>query len=548
MDKAYYILRTKFGHVDFLPSQKKAIEYSIDKFDLLIIAKTSAGKSLCYQLPALCCNGLTIIISPLKSLIDDQINNLKKNNIDSHFLYGNIDRLQKKKLYDSLLKDNFESLILYTTPETLEFNTEFNNILSKLHKKNLINRFVIDEAHTISTWGHEFRNSYLKLSSIRINYPNIPITALTATATPEVKEDIIDILGLKNYKLITQSIIRNNLYIDIKKNYSNLQQKIIEIIKDKYLNKTGIIYCNSKKKCEEVNFVLKKNNLNSNYYHAGMDSYERNKIQSLWKNGDIHIIVATIAFGMGIDKSDVRFVIHYNIPKNIESYYQEIGRAGRDNKKSDCILFFNDNDITQYNSQIKKNISEINNHNELLYLNNQLNKIDQIKSFINNDIDCRQYLLSYYFGTSENIKCLNCDNCFKKDENYYKEDVTHICLNIIKAIKFLDKDADKYKIKKILYSREKNNKIFDSNLYGSCISICNILYDRTFIHLVSNNYISESVKKINNIWFSFITLNNKSKLINKKNNPIYLLSSKNKTTIDDFFKKSFSVDTKCYNG
>ena len=170
MDKAYYLLRNIFGYIDFLPSQKKAIEFSIDNFDILVIAKTSAGKSLCYQLPALCFKGVTIIISPLKSLIDDQISNLKKKNIDCLFLYGNMDILDKNKIYGSLLNDNMESLILYTTPETLEFNVEFNNILNKLYKKKLINRFVIDEAHTISTWGHEFRKSYLKLSYIRNNF------------------------------------------------------------------------------------------------------------------------------------------------------------------------------------------------------------------------------------------------------------------------------------------------------------------------------------------------------------------------------------------
>lgn len=547
MDKAYNILRKRFGFIEFLPSQKIAVENCLTEIDVIVIAKTSAGKSLCYQLPALCQSGITIIISPLKSLIDDQVNNLLKKNIECFILYGGTDLKTKNIIFSKLLNDSNESILLYTTPETLEFNNEFNSILEKSYRSKKIRRFVIDEAHTISTWGHEFRPSYLNLSFLRKKFKKIPITALTATATLEVKADIIDILGMKNYKLVTQNIVRNNLFIDIISCNSNLQQKIVKLIKDKFYGKSGIIYCNSRQKCEEVNYVLKKNSINSHYYHAGLDSDERYTIQNNWKKGDINIIVATIAFGMGIDKEDVRFVIHYNIPKNIESYYQEIGRAGRDGKLANCILYLNDKDISIYNSQIKKKLNDSSDAKEKLYLNNQLNKLEQMNSFIKNDIDCRQYLLNYYFGITEDIKCNNCDNCNNKDENYFKEDVTDICIKIIEAIKYLKKDADKYKIKKILYSSEKN-KSLNLSLYGTCIKYSSILFDRTFIYLVTNNYINETVVKINGIWYSRLLLNQKSNLIKKDNddNKIFLYSSKNKTTIEDFFsnkKNSFFIKT-----
>ena len=207
MDQAYFILRNKFGYIDFLNIQKKAVEYTLDNKDFLVIAKTSAGKSLCYQLPALCQNGLTIIISPLKSLINDQIDNLKKKKIECYTLYGDTIQSDKNYLYAKLLDNKDESIILYTTPETIEYNQDFSNILSKIYKKQKIKRFVFDEAHTISTWGHDFRSSYLKLDILRKKYKKVPITALTATATQEVKADIVDILGIKNYEIITQSTI-----------------------------------------------------------------------------------------------------------------------------------------------------------------------------------------------------------------------------------------------------------------------------------------------------------------------------------------------------
>ena len=550
MEKAYFVLIKKFGYIDFLNIQKKAVEYTLENKDLLVIAKTSAGKSLCYQLPALCQIGLTVIISPLKSLINDQIDNLKKKNIECYTLYGDTLQSDKNLLYAKLLDNKDESIILYTTPETLEYNQDFSNILRKIYKKNKIKRFVFDEAHTISTWGHDFRPSYLKLDILRKNYKKVPITALTATATPEVKADIADILGLNNYEIITQSIIRNNLNIKIKKNSSNLQQKIVSLIKDNYLNQTGIIYCNSRKKCEEVNYVLKQNSLNSSFFHAGMDSDERTNIQSLWQKSKINIIVATIAFGMGIDKENVRYIIHYNLPKNIESYYQEIGRAGRDGKKSDCILFHNEKDICIYKSQINKNISETEDSKEKMYYNNQLNKLDQLELYLNNDIDCRQFILNHYFGLKENIKCNNCDNCLNPDKNYEKEDVTELSIKITQVLKTLGESANKTNIKKILYDKEKKKNFF---LNGSCINISPILFDRTFVHLVTNNYIVENVKKKNDIWYNYLTLSNKAKTIDINKNKIELLSSKNKKTLEFFFNnkpedkdKDFFVETKPY--
>ena len=435
-----------------------------------------------------------------------------------------------------LLSINNESIILYTTPETLEYNQDFIGILKKIYKKNKINRFVFDEAHTISTWGHDFRSSYLKLDILRKTYKKIPITALTATATAEVKADIIDILGLHNYEIVSQSMTRNNLHIKINKNTSNLQQKIISLIKEKYYNQTGIIYCNSRKKCEEVNHVLKQNSLNSSYFHAGMSPDERTDIQSSWQNSKINIIVATIAFGMGIDKEDVRYIIHYNLPKNIESYYQEIGRAGRDGNKSDCILFMNEKDLTVYKSQIKKNICDSDNAKDKMYHNNQLDKIDKLECYLNNDIDCRQYILSYYFGLNENIKCNNCDNCLNTNKNYDKEDVTDICLKIIQVLKNLGENSNKSTIKNVLYNKI-NNKESNYFLQGSCRNISEILFDRTFIYLVTNNYITESIKKKNGVWFSHLCLTNKSKIIDIKKHKIELLSYKNKKTLEDFFIK-----------
>ena len=242
-------------------------------------------------------------------------------------------------------------------------NLELLEKLEKLHTKNLISRFVIDEAHCVSTWGHDFRPHYLKMNTIKQLFPNVPIMALTASATDKVQADIKDLLNMNECKYFTQSFFRNNLNIKIVEKYDiNSKNKkkesidrIISLINN-YENETGIIYCHSRKECEDLSSKLNENGLKTTYYHSGITKKIREEIQSKWLMDDIKIIIAAIAFGMGIDKPDVRFVIHFNLPQTLEGYYQEIGRAGRDGKQSDCILMNNKKDITLYNKMIDSDL------------------------------------------------------------------------------------------------------------------------------------------------------------------------------------------------
>jgi bloom syndrome protein len=348
-----------FGFESLYPFQKEAFEHLNE--NMVIISPTGSGKSLCFQLPALGTGELTIVISPLKSLIYDQTKKLlsyDKKPIKVASLTGDMSNNEKEEIYSKLVPKLFKyknSLekpklkvqieLLYTTPEMITSSTRLFDLITFVNKKNLLKRIVVDEAHCISTWGHEFRQSYLHIKTILNQFPNLLLTALTATANQKVQEDIIYLLNLDNrngkYKLIKTSFLRNNLVINIiQREYGTKNLfELRNIINKAHNNQSGIIYCHSRDDCQKVSQFL-SGWFSVNFYHAGLSDKERTHIQNEWFIGNIKIIVATVAFGMGIDKPDVRFVIHYKMPKSIENYYQEIGRAGRDGLKSFCYMMY----------------------------------------------------------------------------------------------------------------------------------------------------------------------------------------------------------------
>ncbi len=352
-ENMYSTLTEFFGFKKFKGNQEETIESIVSGIDTFTIMPTGGGKSLCYQLPALMMDGTAIIISPLIALMKNQVDTIRshaKNQDIVHFLNSTLNKKEFEEVKAHVLQGTTK--LLFVAPETIskEVNISF-------FKNVKISFFAIDEAHCISEWGHDFRPEYRKIRMMIRNIGRKPIIALTATATQKVKKDIVKSLGLENYNFFLSSFNRPNLYYEIKYNLDP-DKEIVKFIKLNN-NKSGIIYCLSRKKAEEVSELLNLNNIKSLHYHAGLEPKIRKENQEAFLMEKVHVIVATIAFGMGIDKPDVRFVIHYNLPKSLENYYQETGRAGRDGGEGKCILFYNQNDVEKFqNLYAKKPVSE----------------------------------------------------------------------------------------------------------------------------------------------------------------------------------------------
>ena len=360
MKPIYEKCQQVFGFNKLRDFQEEVMNKVMSNKDLLVIAMTGGGKSLCYQLPAIMQDGITLVISPLRSLIEDQQNSLSEKNIPSAIMYGDISEKQKTEIYKGLEKNPPSYSIILTTPETIECNEGFKIALHDIYRRNQLNRIVIDEVHCLSLWGHDFRPNYLKLSKLKKYFPKVPYMALTASATNKVQEDIKYILKTDDIDTVFQSFYRPNLKIKVmdKSQHSDIVGDINNFIHMYHPSDTGIIYCLSRNKCEELSRKLNNGGLHTNYYHAGLGNAERQRIQDEWKKGKVKIIIATIAFGMGIDKSDVRFVIHSDLPKSIESYYQEIGRGGRDGKPCDCLIYYSNQEKVILSKMIKNNTGD----------------------------------------------------------------------------------------------------------------------------------------------------------------------------------------------
>ena len=464
------ILKQRFGIESLRPFQKNVLTYLEEhpKSDIFILSPTSSGKSLCFQLPAIYFHGLTIVISPLNSLIFDQVEQLQKKHIPCALFSGDTSKKDKTFILDNIGAYK----MIYTTPETLITNEIFVEKLVRLNTKGLLNRFVVDEAHCVSNWGHDFRPKYLKLDYLRTSMPNVPIMALTATATKNVAADILKVLKMKEAKEFKNSFYRNNLNIIIKEKYGDKDSmsEIAHLIKKNYGNKTGIIYCFSRNNCKLLAEDLNENGIDAFYYHAGLGKKDRQQIQKDWINNKFRVIVATIAFGMGIDKHDVRYVIHFNLPTSIEGYYQEIGRGGRDGNICDCILFYNKKDLAVYSRILAK----------------KKDNIFEVNKLFTNDLDCTHYLIMNYLGEEVrkpfdpiNYCKSNCENCRKnaKHSSYNYKDVSH------KAKEFINIILNKRALNKKLLSIQLSNAYYH--------------HQRLLLYLITNKYIKEVINPTN---------------------------------------------------
>lgn len=424
-------LKSFFGFDGFKGNQEKIIKSLLSGKDTFVIMPTGGGKSLCYQLPALLSEGTAIVVSPLIALMKNQVDAIRGFSNESgiaHFLNSSLNKgdiLQVKK--DVL---SGKTKLLYIAPETL---TKEDNI--NFFKEFKISFFAIDEAHCISEWGHDFRPEYRRLRPIIDAVGSVPVMALTATATPKVQQDIQKNLGMMGAEVFKSSFNRDNLYYDVRPK-QNVVKEIIKYVKQNP-GKSGIVYCLSRKKVEEIAEALKVNGIKAAPYHAGLDGKERAKTQDGFLMEDLNVIVATIAFGMGIDKPDVRFVIHHDIPKSLEGYYQETGRAGRDGGEGNCVTFYSFDDIMKLEKFMKdKPVAEQEIGKQML---------SETASFAETS-SCRRKFLLHYFGEEfDEVKCNSmCDNCRNPKQKFEAKEDLELALECVVEIK------EKHKIKDVI--------------------------------------------------------------------------------------------------
>ena len=398
---ALSVLKSVFGYQSFRKGQEEVINAALNGQDALVVMATGNGKSLCYQIPALCFEGLTLVISPLISLMKDQVDQLQANGIEADFLNSSQTLEQQKQVQNKLISGQLK--LLYVSPEKVMTNSFF-----QLISYSRVSFIAIDEAHCISQWGHDFRPEYSQLGGLKASFPHAPIMALTATADYSTRQDILTHLNLENPHKYIGSFDRPNIRYTLEEKYKPMEQLTRFVLAQK--GKSGIIYCNSRNKVERIAESLRNKGVSAAAYHAGMETALRERVQQDFQRDNVQVVVATIAFGMGINKSNVRFVAHFDLPRSIESYYQETGRAGRDDLPAEAVLFYEPADY----AWLQKILLE---KPETPQRQIEQHKLEAIGEFAESQT-CRRLVLLNYFGEHRQTPCNNCDICLDPPKKY----------------------------------------------------------------------------------------------------------------------------------
>ncbi|KAK9805758.1 hypothetical protein WJX73_006321 [Symbiochloris irregularis] len=450
-DEVMRLNRQFFGIGTFRLSQRQAINATLAGNDCFVMMPTGGGKSLCYQLPAIVQGGLTLVISPLVSLIQDQVFHLQEAGINSGYLSGSVSWEEQRGMMDSLRQTPPGIKVLFVTPEKVAASDNLMRMLDTLYQREELNRIAIDEAHCVSQWGHDFRPDYKKLGQLKRRYPHVPVLALTATATPRVQHDVVQQLSLRDCITFKSSFNRPNLRYEVRKKENKFDKSIAcmaDTIIEKFTGQggrvqCGIVYCLSRENCEKVASELQKalrsrtgrHNLRINAYHAQMPVEEREKTQYDWTHDKVQIIAATIAFGMGINKSDVRFVMHFSMPKSLEGYHQETGRAGRDNKLASCILYYNYGDAVRTRHMLKQSAQE--NHTPPDQLQCNMDSLNAMMAYCEEEVECRRVMILTHFGETSfaSVQCRGtCDLCVRnQSKSFEKRDMTTAAQDAVKV-------------------------------------------------------------------------------------------------------------------
>ncbi len=462
--KAKELLKKYYGYDDFRRGQEEIIKHILNGRDVIAIMPTGAGKSICYQLPALMLEGVTIVVSPLISLMKDQVDTLCEMGVKAAFINSSLGASEFKQVLMDARNNKYK--LIYVAPERLETES-FMELIKGLN----ISMLAIDEAHCVSQWGHDFRPSYRKISNLIKALDSRPVVAaFTATATPEVKEDIIKLLKLKGPYILTTGFDRENLYFEVLKPAEKLTQLLQYLSKNK--DKSGIIYASTRKTVDSIQERLMKKGYSVGKYHAGLTEESRTKAQEDFLCDRLQIMVATNAFGMGIDKSNISYVLHYNMPKNIEGYYQEAGRAGRDGERAECILFFSPADIVT-NRLLIENGSDAEKTGDYQRLNDMVD-------YCNTDKCLREYILEYFGEAGNRHKCDNCGNCNNEIE---AKDITIEAQKIISCIHRMGERFGSVMVADVLRG-SKNQRIKEFN------------FDRLSTYGIMKEYSKETVKEL----------------------------------------------------